>query len=53
MITRLCELDPEGESFRYPVTTKRQGIRAMTLDPDLRHLDPGAFVAEVVEVIEL
>lgn len=52
VITSLCELDPEGESFRYPVTTKRQG-RAMTLDSDLRHLDLGALVADVVDVIEL
>ena len=53
VITRLCELDPEGESFRYPVSTKRQGARTMTLDPDLRNLDLGAFVAEVVEAIQL
>lgn len=53
MIARLGELDPEGESFRYPVSRKRQGTRAATLNPDLRHLDLGALVADVVEVIQL
>lgn len=52
-ITRLCELDPEGEGFRYPVSTKRHGVRAATLDEDLSHLDLGALVSDVVEVIEL
>ena len=53
VITRLCELDPKGESFHYPVSTRRQGVRATTLDPDLRHLDLGTLVSEVLEVIQL
>lgn len=53
VILRLCALDPEGESFRYPVSTKKQGVRSSTLDSALRHLDLGALVADVVEVIEL
>lgn len=52
-ILRLCELDPEGEAFRYPVSTRRGGVRTATLDGDLRQLDVAALVAEVVEVIEL
>lgn len=52
-ITRLCDLDPEGDGFRYPVTTKRKGTRAATLDRELRHLDLGALVADVVEALDL
>lgn len=53
VIARLRALDPEGEAFRYPVSTKRGGVRSRTLDEELRHLDLGALVADVVEVIQL
>jgi hypothetical protein len=53
VITRLCDLDPEGEAFRYPVSTKKGGVRSATLDSDLRRLDLGALVADVIEVIQL
>lgn len=52
VIEKLCELDPEGEAFRYPVTSKKSG-RLPTLDNDLRYLDLAALVEEVVEVIDL
>jgi len=53
VITGLCALDPEGEAFRYPVTTRRQGVRAATLDRDLRYIDLGALLTDVVEIINL
>lgn len=52
-ILKLCEIDPEGEGFRYPVGTKKKGPRAPTLDEDLRRLDLGALVREVSETIGL
>lgn len=52
-IMDLAELDPEGEAFRYPVTTKRRGTRLRTLDADLRHLDLRAMVEDVLEVIDV
>lgn len=52
-VERLVELDPEGETFRYPVTKKQQGTRQPTLNPELHQLDLGALVADVVEVIDL
>lgn len=33
----LCELDPEGETFRYPVSSKN-GVRSPPLNSSLRHL---------------
>ncbi len=53
VISRLSELDPEGQAFRYPVGTREKGVRAPTLDIDLRHLDLGALVADVGDVIRL
>lgn len=49
----LCGLDPEGEAFRYPVTTKKSGRRSPTLDTGLRYLDLGALVQDVIDVIDL
>lgn len=52
-VLSLCELDPEGEAFRYPVGTKKRGVRSATLNSDLRQLDLGALVQDVLEVIDL
>ncbi len=38
-VEALCAIDPEGEAFRYPVSTKKRGVRNATLDPNLRNLD--------------
>lgn len=51
-IKKLCVLDPEGEAFRYPVTSKKTG-RVPTLDTDLRFLDLGTLVEDVIVVIDL
>jgi hypothetical protein len=51
-IKKLCELDPEGEAFRYPVTSKKSG-RLPTVDTDLRYLDLGALVEDAIVVIDL
>jgi hypothetical protein len=52
-LVKLCDIDPKGEAFRYPLSAKKQGRRVRTLDSDLLDLDPGGVVAEVVEVIQL
>jgi hypothetical protein len=38
-VKALAAIDPLGEGFRYPVTTKRKGTRGKTLAPKLRRLD--------------
>lgn len=52
-ITSLCALDPDGEAFRYPITAKKAGLRSPTLDADLRYLDLGRLVEDIVEAIGL
>jgi hypothetical protein len=51
-IMRLCEIDPEGEAFRYPIGTKKEG-RVPTLDSDLVYLDLGGLVRDVIEATNL
>lgn len=49
-------IDPEGEGFRYPVTTKKRASgyeRLPTIDPDLRHLDLRKLFDDVTEVLTL
>lgn len=55
VIDDLRSMDPEGEGFRYPVTTKnaKGNPRAPTIDPTLRHLDLRKLYDDVVEVLDL
>jgi len=52
-IINLCDLDPEGEAFRYPVGRKKHGVRSATLSEDLRYIDLGALVGDVLHAINL
>ena len=52
-VGRLSELDPLGEGFRYPLSSKGPGTRSPTLSADLRRLDLGALVSDVGHVIDL
>lgn len=56
VIESLRLIDPEGEGFRYPVSTKRKSTgnrRVPTIDPNLQYLDLGAFHRDVSEVLDL
>ena len=52
-VDQLCQLDPAGEGFRYPLSSKEAGTRSPTLDPKLRQLDLGALFSDVVRIVEL
>ncbi len=51
-IRDLCRLDPEGEGFRYPVGTKKQGKRSPTLPEELRIFDLGALARDALQLID-
>lgn len=49
-------IDPDGEGFRYPVTTKKKAAanrRVTTIDPNLRHLDLRKLFDDVSDVLNL
>ncbi len=52
-IRYLDTLDPLGEGFRYPVTTKRGGTRTSSLDPELKRLDLRALFDDVTDTLTL
>ncbi len=52
-IDALESIDPVGEGFRYPVTTKKRGTRAASLDHRLQKLDLEALYSDVMETIDL
>jgi hypothetical protein len=52
----LTVIDPEGEGFRYPLTTKKKAVenrRVPTIDPQLRNLDLRKLFDDVSEVLNL
>ncbi len=56
VVEDLRPIDPEGEGFRYPVTTKRKATsyrRIPTIDPNLRNLDLRKLYDDVSEVLDL
>lgn len=56
VVESLRLVDPEGEGFRYPVTTRKKataGLRVPTIDPTLRHLDLRKLYDDVSEVLNL
>jgi len=56
VVESLRLIDPEGEGFRYPVTTRTKatgGLRNPTIDPALRHLDLRKLYDDVSEVLGL
>ena len=52
-VEALSAIDAAGEGFRYPVSTKSSGVRAPTIDPQLRRLDIEKLSEDVVAVLEL
>lgn len=56
VVESLRLIDPEGEGFRYPLTTKKKatvGVRVPTIDPALHHLDLRKLYDDVGEVLNL
>jgi hypothetical protein len=56
VVESLRLIDPEGEGFRYPVSTKRKATgnrRVPTIDPKIQRLDLGALYRDVNEVLDL
>lgn len=56
VVESLRLIDPEGEGFRYPVTTKKKATarrRVATIDPTLRYLDLRKLYDDVSEVLNL
>ena len=54
LLSRHCPLlTLRGRVFRYPVSTKSSGVRAPTIDPQLRRLDIEKLSEDVVAVLEL
>jgi hypothetical protein len=56
VVASLRLLDPEGEGFRYPLTTKKRATanrRVPTLDPGLRNLDLRKVYDDVTAVLDL
>lgn len=54
VVIQLCVIDPDGESFRYPVGPKKKrqnGQRQATVDPNLRYLDLRALHDDVAEAL--
>ncbi len=51
-IEQLARIDPVGEAFRYPVSTKKTG-RTPTLDTKLRHLDLDDLYRDVNKAINM
>lgn len=51
-IRKLCAIDPIGEGFRYPVSTKKQG-RTASIHPNLEELDLKKMFEDVSETLSL
>jgi hypothetical protein len=56
VIESLRLIDPEGEGFRYPVSTRRRATgnqRVPTIDANLQFLDLGALYDDVSDTLDL
>lgn len=51
LVNELQSVDPEGDAFRYPVSSKRGGRRTPTLPGELRHIPLSRFAAEAERVL--
>ena len=52
-VESLRAIDPAGEAFRYPLTTKKKGKRSATIASNLQQLDLARLFADVDETLSL